>query len=89
MESILGKKLLETDILIVVGLIEVTIAVLELSNIANVSPRIGTIFIYTFGTRSSISSYLFMFTVILVFALPFLLLHLRKESSQVVQNKQG
>ena len=80
------KKLFKTDILIIVGLVDGTIMLLELGND---SPQIGKIFVFMFGTRSSISSYISMFIVIIVFALPFILQHMRKESSEVDENKQG
>lgn len=80
------KELLETQILIVVGLVEGVIAVLEFSEVA---PQIGKILVFVFGTGSSILSYISMFTVILVFSIPFILQHLGKESSEVHQNTQG
>ena len=83
------KGPLRNRIFFVVTLLEgVVVAVLELGS-GDVSPQIENILVYTFGTGSSILSYLSMFTVILVFALPFLLQHLRKESSEVDKNTQG
>lgn len=82
------KKDHDHSIWIVIGFAEGGIAVLEFGGVAQ---QIGTILVYTFGTGSSIWSYFSMFTVILVFALLFLLLlqHLGKESSEVHQNTQG
>ena len=73
-------------ILIVIGLVEGVIAGLELTN---VSSQIGKVLIFVFGTGSSILSYFAMFTVILVFSIPFILQRLRKESSKVDKNTGG
>ena len=57
------------------------VAVLELG-VGYGSTQIGKIIAFMFGTESSILSYFAMFTVILVFSIPFILQRLRKESSK-------
>ena len=65
-------------IFITIGLMEGIVAGLEFGGVA---PQIGNVLVFVFGTKSSILSYLSVFTVIFAFSLPFILQRLGKNKT--------